>query len=59
MDPSTSVCNIFNPKPLMNFAHLAWLKSALLLSFAGVIGMVLLLMIPPGFTVTGLFKEKL
>ena len=29
MDPSTSVCNIFNPKPLMRFAHLAWLQSGL------------------------------
>jgi hypothetical protein len=27
--------------------------------FAGVIGMALLLMIPPGFNDAGLFKEKL
>ena len=59
MDPSTSVCNIFNPKPLMNSHTWHGYNLALLLSFAGVIGMVLLLMIPPGFTVTGLFKEKL
>jgi hypothetical protein len=32
---------------------------ALLLSFAGAIGMVLFLVIPPGFTVSGLFKEKI
>ena len=31
----------------------------MLLSFAGVIGIVLLLMIPPECDVTGLFKEKL
>ena len=34
-------------------------KSALVQSIAGAIGMVVLLMIPPGLTVTGLIKEKL
>jgi hypothetical protein len=29
------------------------------LSFAEVIGLVLLLMIPPGFTASGLFQEKI
>ena len=29
MDPSTNVCNIFNPKPLMEFTHLAWLQIGL------------------------------
>ena len=29
MDPSTSVCNIYNPKPFMRLVHFAWLKSSL------------------------------
>jgi hypothetical protein len=26
MNPSTSACDIYNPKPLLKFAHLVWLK---------------------------------
>ena len=29
MDPSTNVCNIFNPVPLLKFALLAWLEIGL------------------------------
>jgi hypothetical protein len=50
---------MINPKTLLNIAHPAWLNSVLLSFSAGVIGIVLLLMISPGFNVTGLFTEKL
>ena len=29
VDPSTSVCAINSPKPLLNIPHLAWIKSSL------------------------------
>ena len=29
VDPSSSVCDMINPKTLLNIAHLAWVKYAL------------------------------
>ena len=57
MDPSTNVGNVFNRKPVYMFHAWHGYKLALLLSFAGVIGMVLLLMTPPGLYLTGFLKE--
>ena len=54
------VCGMFLLLSHQRISH-TWhgYNAALLLTIAKVIGLVLLLMISPGFNVTGLLKEKL